>query len=68
MRTEFPHLSYVHTQAAYSAMSMASLRVLRDGHPNATAHELYARLLWPAVEPRVRSMALAASKPEVPGR
>jgi GDSL-like lipase/acylhydrolase family protein len=49
MKSEFSHLTYVHAPQVLDKMPLETLRVPRDGHPNAKAHKMYAELLWPAL-------------------
>jgi hypothetical protein len=57
MRAEFPHLTYVHAAPAFAQSPLHTLLVPRDGHPNATAHGIYAELLWPPLAAAVQSLA-----------
>ncbi len=55
MAADFPDLPYAHAPAVLGRLPREQLRVPRDEHPNATAHEIYAELLEPAVAAALRS-------------
>jgi hypothetical protein len=58
MTLEFPHLIYLHAPPELEQFSRAELEVKYDSHPNATAHQTYANLLWPALVDVVQSIAV----------
>jgi len=58
MALEFPHVTYLHAARELERFPPAALEVKYDGHPNATAHEIYANLLWPALVEVVQSIAV----------
>jgi lysophospholipase L1-like esterase len=61
MAAEFPHLAYVHGPPFLEGKSLATLRVPRDGHPNARAHTLYADML----EVQLRRVVRESQTPQV---
>ncbi len=60
MRSDFPDIEYVSAPPIPDEKVLESLRVPRDGHPNARAHSLYAHLLDGPVR-----RALAAPSPAI---
>jgi lysophospholipase L1-like esterase len=61
MQVEFPDLTYLHAPPLLQGLPRAQLLVPGDGHPNATAHRVYAELLASPVTAAAQS-AVARSR------
>ena len=54
MRAEFPELPYVYATDRFAGLARKDVRVPRDFHPNAWAHEFFAQAMLPAVRDTLR--------------
>ncbi len=60
MRAEFPELAFIEVHPAGDRASEQSLRVPKDGHPNAQAHQMMTTGLLPTVEALVNQATAMA--------